>query len=433
MRVLAYLLIASMLAACSSPSNVEPAANLDTYAETYVKLALALGVHDEYYVDAYFGPEEWREQATSEAKSLEDIIAAASSVAAEVRALDVDGDDYLQRVRQDFLASHLESMAAVASMRNGEQFSFDEESERVYGFVAPSFPVEHYDAVSAEIDALLPGEEPLHQRIYDFNLQFRIPPENVEAVILAGIAECKERTKANMELPEGEAFVFELVSGNPWGAYNWYQGGYQGLIQVESSRPISIYAAPTYGCHEGYPGHHTYSSLLDKNYRNDRGWVEFSIFPLFSPMGIIFEGSGDLAENVAFPGESKTDFLRDVILPIAGLDEADFETKSQLSTLLNKSRYAGIEAARNYLDGTWDREQTTEWLVNYNFIPPENIDSWFGFTDRYRAYRINYVLGQDLVTDYVRRENPDGSPEGDWQALDKLLSYPPAPMLFEEN
>ena len=82
MRVLAYLLIASMLAACSSPSNVEPAANLDTYAETYVKLALALGVHDEYYVDAYFGPEEWREQATSEAKSLEDIIAAASSIMA---------------------------------------------------------------------------------------------------------------------------------------------------------------------------------------------------------------------------------------------------------------------------------------------------------------------------------------------------------------
>ena len=96
--------------------------------------------------------------------------------------------------------------------------------------------------------------------------------------------------------------MVEMVSGNPWGAYNWYQGGYQGLIQVETSRPKTVYSAPTLGCHEGYPGHHTFSSLLEKNYLQDRGWVEFSIFPLFSPMAIIFEGTGDLAESIAFPG-----------------------------------------------------------------------------------------------------------------------------------
>ena len=96
-------------------------------------------------------------------------------------------DDYLLRVRQDFLASHLESIAAVASMRNGEKYSYDEESRRVYGFVAPSFPVEHYDAVLAEIEELLPGDGELHQRIYDFNLQFRVPDESVEAMIRAGI------------------------------------------------------------------------------------------------------------------------------------------------------------------------------------------------------------------------------------------------------
>jgi hypothetical protein len=64
---------------------------------------------------------------------------------------------------------------------------------------------------------------------------------------------------------------------------------------------------------------------------------------------------------------------------------------------------------------------------------PDNIDSWFAFTDRYRAYRINYVLGEDLVEGYVRRENPDADKEGDWQALAKLLSYPPAPMLFRDQ
>ena len=41
------------------------------------------------------------------------------------------------------------------------------------------------------------------------------------------------------------------------------------------------------------------------------------------------------------------------------------------------------------------------------------MDSWFGFTERYRAYVNNYVLGQDLVDAYVKRENATGDEEGD--------------------
>ena len=55
------------------------------------------------------------------------------------------------------------------------------------------------------------------------------------------------------------------------------------------------------------------------------------------------------------------------------------------------------------------------------------------FTERYRAYRINYVLGEDLVAEFVRRENPSGSEEGDWKALEKLLSYPPTPLVLAED
>lgn len=432
MRALAYVALVVVLSACSESSQETAPVNLDPLAERYVKLALALGEHDEYYVDAYFGPPEWREQAAAEAKSLQNIIDAATRLAEEVRAVDVAGDDLLQ-LRQDFLASHLESMATVASMRNGEQLSFDEESRRVYGFVAPSFPVEHYDAVLRELDELLPGDGELNDRHDAFIQQFYAPADAYEPMIRASIDECRARTLEHMTLPEGEAFVLEMVSGNPWGAYNWYQGDFQGLIQVETSRPLSILRATVLGCHEGYPGHHTFSSLLEKNYLRDRGWIEFSIFPLFSPQGIIFEGSGDLAEQVAFPGAEKTEFLREVIVPITGIGEVDFATNDKLAAVKNKMRYAGIEAARKFLDGEWDREQTEEWLVKYALLAPEQIDAWFGFTDRYRAYRINYVLGQDLVESYLRRENPDADKEGDWQALEKLLSYPPAPMLFRDE
>jgi hypothetical protein len=433
MRAIAYLLVTLLFSACTNPADQDVAAQFDPLAEGYVKLALAMGEHDADYVDAYFGPDEWREVARDNPRTLAEIASTATDLAAQIRAIDVAGEEYLIKLRQDYIASHLESMATVARMRDGAEYSFDEESRLIYGFVAPSFPLEHYEVVIAELDGILPGDEPLHQRIYDFELQFRIAPETVEAVIRAGIDECRARTVQHMELPEGESFVLELVSGHPWSAYNWYQGGGQGLIQVETSRPSKISRAVTLGCHEGYPGHHAFSSLLDQKFLQQRGWIEFSVLPLFSPQGVIFEGSGDFAERVAFPGASRDEFLRTTIMPLAGIEAADFETAARIREVRRKIRYADIEAARNYLDGNWDRAQTEDWITHFVLVAPESIDSWFRFTERYRAYKINYVLGEDLVDDFVRRENPAGDEDGNWRALAKLLSYPPAPLLFADD
>ena len=433
MRIAKYLALLLVCASCTQQPNIDVAAQIDPLAEQYVRLALSLGEHDEHYIDAYFGPDKWREHARENPRSLDNIAATGASLAAEVRAIDVSKEEYLIALRQDFIASHLESLSAIARMRSGETFTFDEESKAVYGFVAPTFPVEHYEKALAEMGALLPGDDPLHERVYEFELQLRVPADKIEAIVRAGIDECRARTLQRMTLPEGEAFVLEMVTGNPWGAYNWYKGNGQGLIQVETTRPKSLDTSIELGCHEGYPGHHAFSSLLDQQFLQQRGWIEFSVLPLFSPQGVIFEGSGDLAAKIAFPGESRNEFLRNTIMPIAGIDDAELGIATRLDQLKNKNRYAGIEAARNYLDGKWDRAQTEDWLTRYALTPPESLDAWFRFTERYRAYHINYVLGKDLVEEFVRRENPDGDEEGDWQALAKLLSYPPTPMLLAQD
>lgn len=431
MRVVIFLAIL-LISACADREPQNGAAELDPLAERYVKLALALGEHDADYVDAWFGPPEWRDAAREQPQSLAAIADAAAEAAATARSIDLAGEDHLLFFRRDYIASHLESLATVARMRDGATYSFDEESRLIYGFVAPSLPREHYDLAMLEIEAILPGDGPLHERVDAFRQQFRIPPGNVEAVIRTGIEECRARTLQHMQLPAGESFEFELVSGNPWSAYNWYQGNAQSLIQVETSRPIYVASATKLGCHEGYPGHHAFSSLLDWNFLQQRGWIEFSVLPLFSPQGLIFEGSGDLAESVAFPGDSKNAFLRDTILPLAGIDAVDFATYDRLNAATDKIRYAGIEAARHYLDGDWDREQTEDWITRYALVGPDSIESWFGFAERYRAYMINYVLGEDLVEAFVRRANPDADAEGDWAALSTLLSYPPTPLLFAD-
>jgi hypothetical protein len=48
---------------------------MNAVAERYVHLVLALGQHDSDYVDAFYGPPEWKTQAEKEKKSL-DVISA---------------------------------------------------------------------------------------------------------------------------------------------------------------------------------------------------------------------------------------------------------------------------------------------------------------------------------------------------------------------
>jgi len=419
-------------AGCAQETPAPVADQLDPIAEQYVRLALALGEHDSDYVDAYFGPPEWREQAQEEQRDLPGIAAQAEALLDALEGLDLASEEPLLTLRQDYLSSHLRSLATIARMRDGLALSFDEESRLVYGFVAPSYSQDHYAAVLERLNEVLPGDGPTHERYRAFRRQFKIPDARVQAVVRAGLDECRRRTQQHMTLPEGESFSLEFVTDQPWSAYNWYQGDSQGLIQINLDRPKYLGTSISLGCHEGYPGHHAFSALLEQEFLQDRGWVEFSVLPLFSPQGIVFEGSGDLAAAVAFPGAERARFLRETIMPLAGIEGADIDALEVVRALMKQKRYAGIEAARNYLDGIWSKEATADWLTTYALVSPEGMDAWFGFTERYRAYRINYVLGQDLVESFVRKESPDGDADGDWRALQKLLSLPPTPAVFSD-
>ena len=104
-----------------------------------------------------------------------------------------------------------------------------------------------------------------------------IPPGKLDAVFQTAIRACRERTAKHITLPPDERFTVEYVTGKSWSGYNWYQGGYRSLIQVNTDLPVYIDRALDLACHEGYPGHHVYNALLEKHLVRDRGWVEFSV------------------------------------------------------------------------------------------------------------------------------------------------------------
>jgi len=399
--------------------------NLNELARDYLFLELSMGLHDEGHVDAYFGPGEISDAATESQLPLVEIDALAAAMIDDLQDLSVDPDDLLQSARIKGLIHRLGALRTRIELNQGQTIPFDEESRRLFGTAAPDHDAAHFEAILAEIDALIPGAGDLSARVNDFQNQFIIPADRLTEVFDAAIAECRRRTLEYIELPDNESFTLEYVNDKPWSGYNWYQGNAQSLIQINTDLPTFISRAVDLGCHEGYPGHHTFNALLEQSLVLDQGWVEYSLYPLFSPQSLIAEGSGNYGIDLAFPGEERIDFERRKLFPLAGLDPAEADRYYQLLELLSQLNYAGNEAARDYLNGDIDRDEAAQWLVRYSLNSEERAMQRTKFFDAYRSYVINYNLGKDMVRAYVERDAPNQAAR--WQRFRDMLSSPMLP------
>lgn len=402
---------------------------MNTVAERYVKLVLAVGQHDADYVDAFYGPAEWKAEAERRKAPLPEIAAAAARLIADIPDLsDADRRDELAALRRDYLRRQLEALRTRVGMLGGARLTFDEESQALYDAVAPIHPETYFADALNDIDRLLPGDGPLVDRYDAFRQKFIIPPSRLARVFDRAIAECRTRTLAHVPLPPAETFTVEYVTNKPWSGYNWYQGNYRSLIQVNTDLPIYIDRAVDLACHEGYPGHHVYNALLEHHLVRDRGWVEFTIYPLFSPQSLIAEGTANYGIEVAFPGDERAVFERDVLYPEAGLDPSQAAAYARVQALVDRLAYAGNEAARNYLNGQFDRKQATAWLARYAMTSPVRAEQRTRFFDTYRSYVINYNLGKDLVKQYVESQGGVAAqPAKRWNEFVRLLASPRLP------
>ena len=424
-----YLLTACSGEAPPASQTAEKAGTvgLDDIARDYIGLVLRLGEHDDAFVDAFYGPDAWREEAQADPRAPSSIAESARALAAAAGRATVSGDDPLNETRRRYLVTQLGAVAARADMVAGTSYSFDEETRLLYDAVSPPRDATHFQAVLEKIDAIVPGDGPLPDRVDAFRKSFEIPADRLAAVFEAAIEECRKRTEPWVSLPSNESFRVEYVKDKPWGGYNWYQGDANSLIQVNTDLPLRINRAVDLGCHEGYPGHHVYNVLLEKNLVRDRGWPEFSVYALFSPQSLIAEGSANYGIKMAFPGDERTEYERTVLFPLAGLDESTAGDFYALEELLAELSYVSNEVARRFLDGDIDRAQAKEWLIDFQLRTPESAEKGLEFMAAYRGYVINYNVGLDMVEAYVERAAPDGDPAARWSAFTRLLSSPMLP------
>jgi hypothetical protein len=431
-----FVLTALFLTSCGNKGDNAERKDLETkmntIAEKYVKLILAIGEHDPDYVDAYYGPEEWKSAAGNitpgDSLSIQSLYDTSDELLDSLDALGSYNADELETLRFRYLYKQILSARSKLFLLAGGEYSFDEEAQALYDANVPSYSEQHFQNTIDSLDKILPGSGIISQRLDNFRKNFIIPPAKLDTVFQAAIKESRERTKKYIKLPPDESFTIEYVKNQPWSGYNWYKGNSYSLIQINVDLPIYIDRAVDLAAHEGYPGHHVYNLLLERNLYRQRGWVEFSVYPLFSPQSLIAEGTANYGIEMAFPGGERIKFEKEVLFPLAGLDSSEADLYYNVQALTGQLNYAGNEAARNYLNGEWSREETLRWLEKYSLASKERAEQKIKFTEKYRSYVINYNLGQDMVREYILQNggNP-GNPDRRWSLFENLISTPQTP------
>src|SRR5262245_29972373 len=94
----------------------------------YVELALALERHIPGYIDAYFGPPEWKTASLAgDPRPIEELTEATAALAATL-----EQDATLDAQRRDFLSRHVTAMQTSLRLLQGESLSLTDETTLLY-------------------------------------------------------------------------------------------------------------------------------------------------------------------------------------------------------------------------------------------------------------------------------------------------------------
>ena len=398
---------------------------INAIATDYLSLSLEIGTHEAGYIDAYYGPAALRAAAEANPRDKPALLAATRALIARLDIAARRLSDPLDRRRATFLRAQLRAAETRLLMMQGTRFAFADEAERLFGVRPVLKPLASYDGELAKIAALVPGDGPLAARVETWLDGFTIPKDRLQKTFDAAIARCRGRSMAHIPMPEGESFRLEFVTGKSWSGYNFYQGGYHSLIQVNTDLPIRLSRALDLGCHEGYPGHHLLNMKLEEKLVKERGWAEFSVYPLYSPQSLIAEGSANYGIDLAFPEASKAETERDILMPIAEIAVPADDRYWQLLKAIDRASGARLTIAQQYLDGQIDRPTAVALTQKYLLVSAARAEQSVSFTDQYRSYVINYGLGEAMVRGYVERGQP--TREEMWRRMAKIISEPTLP------
>ena len=355
-------------------------------AERYVELCLRLGRHVDGLVDAYYGPPEIARRV--EAEQLRD----PAALVWDAAALREENDGA-------YLEAQLLGLETVARKLAGEEIPYADEVERSYG-IRPSRVAEaEFDDAQQRLDEILPAGGSLAERYQRWREGDPVPAELVPRVLETIAVRLRARTGELIGLPEGESHQLDFVTQEPWWAYNYYLGGLESRVAVNTDIPVNASFGVELMAHELYPGHHTEHAWKEAELFLGGGLLEESALMIGTPASLIAEGIAGLAIEMVV--EDQDSFAAEVFGEF-GI-EYDTHTGREIRNARRPfERVMGNAALLVHEDGA-SPEEAKEYLKRWGLVSEDRARHNVEFITHpvWRSYVTTYADGYYLCRDWV--------------------------------
>jgi len=399
----------------------------DPIARDYIALGLRLDTHIPGLVDGYYGPAELKSMVDTEPlrapeRLRDDATALRGRLAAEVQ----------DATRRDWLDAQLVALETQAAAIAGEVLPYLELVERCLAYAPPRYPDEVFETAAARIAELLPGDAPVGDRLAAWDSSFEVPVERLLGVVEWLLARFRTAAAMAFGLPAGENLRVSLVKGQPWSAYNWYDGGRRSRIDVNTDLPVRAGDLIGLVAHEAYPGHHLEQAWKEADLVDEQARLEASILLINTPESLISEGLADLGIRFASPPDARAELLVEIFeragLPFA-TDPIATREAAALTVALEPERrrlssIAGNAAILRHADGR-SHEDVAAYLRDVGRYAPAKAEKRLEFIEHplWRTYVFVYAEGEALLQRWL-----EAVPESDRTArFGRLLHEPLTP------
>jgi hypothetical protein len=375
----------------------------DPVARDYILLALRLDQHIPGLVDGYFGPASLKatvdtEQLRPPASLRDDAAALRGRLADEVAEPD----------RRAWLGDQLVALETQAAALAGDALPYLEHVERCFAF--PRRPDEGFEAAAAAITELLPGDAPLAERLTAWDARFEVPVDRLPGLIDWLVGRFRASAAVQFGLPDGEDLRVSLVTGQPWGAYNWFDGGRRSRVDINTDLPIRAQGLIDLVAHEAFPGHHLEHATKEAELVDVRGRLEASILLINTPECLISEGLADLGIRFAVKPTEHVELLIELFeragLAIAADPHAARDAAERSQALAGPrdamSAIGGNAAILRHADGR-TQDEVMAYLQDVGRYAPDRAAKRLEFIEHplWRTYVFVYAEGEALLRRWV--------------------------------
>jgi hypothetical protein len=373
---------------------------LDSFGQAYARLSFGLERHVPGFIDAWLGSDADRaalEPASAPAAA--DLVADAAALKAPAAARETTPQ------RREYLLKQITAMETVARTLHGEHVPYREEVRLLFDVEPSAKPEALFEDAIRELDALVPGDGPILERLAAWRAQYIVSPETARKLVDVILPELRARTRRLVALPDDEAIEIRMVTDKPWSGYNWYLGHARSRVDLNTDLPIHAYRLTDLLAHEGYPGHHTEHLLKERLY-TEEGYGEHALQLINTPECLISEGISTTAESMAFSPEELATFRREHVYPAAGIT-GDPEREIAINAARARLNSAPSNAALLLHEAGADPEEVVAYLQRYGLSTEAEARQRLRFISDplWRAYIFTYDVGRELVLNWLGEDS----------------------------